>query len=186
MKRWIIGAVCLTAALALAWGLGQKRTQEDIEEDGSISNNSDFTAPKVIRSTEISKFSCYFSTLALAEEHRLGSFDYYTMRATQKEDGSVEGYYYPAYRHGSKDRSYTFFSDRSFMEKLQAIVSDYDLVQYNGIDIMVNGLPDQYGVDMSIEYASGEVIKAYDNQDNFLSVDAMLALKTLFSAEVKQ
>lgn len=186
MKRWIIGALCLTAAFVLAWGFGEKRTGADIEEDGGVRNNSDLGASKVIRSTEIKTFSCYFSTLALAEEHCLGSFDYYTMKATRKEDGSVEGFYYPAYRHSSKDRAYTFYSDNTFLEKLQTIVSDYDLVQYNGMDLMVSALPDQYGVDLSIEYDSGETIKAYNNQENFLSFEAMRALKELFRSEITE
>ena len=64
--------------------------------------------------------------------------------------------------------------------------SDYDLVQYNGMDLMVSALPDQYGVDLSIEYDSGETIKAYNNQENFLSFEAMRALKELFRSEITE
>lgn len=185
MNKWIL-AVCFVAltAVALLVHRGYDGSASEIEEDGSREDHSNPNAVKTIESTEIISFYCHFSVLDLMDRGDLGSFDYYTMKAMKKEDGIVECFYYPAYRHGAKDLAYDFETDASFMERLQQIVSDYDLAQYNGMDIAVSALPDRYGVDLNIGYSSGEVIKAYNNQDNFLSVDAMLALKTLFSIEV--
>lgn len=187
MKKWIVAAffLALTAA-ALLVRRGYSGCASEFEEDGGREDHSNSDAVKNIESTDITSFYCHFSVLDLMDRGNLGSFDYYTMKAMKKEDGIVECFYYPAYRHGAKDFAYDFETDISFMGRLQQIVSDYGLAQYNGMDITVNGLPDHYGADLSIGYASGEVINAYNNQDNFLSMDVMLELKALFSAEAIQ
>ena len=181
MNKWII-TVCFAAVAAAALLISkvQPRTFIEESEDGALQNNSNSDAPKVIESTEITEFYCHFSVLDLLERGGLGSFDYYTMKA--KRNGTVvKGFYYPAYRHGSKDLAYDFEADVTFMEKLQAILTEYDLAEYNGLNIYVNGLPNQYGADLSVTYASKEQLTASNNQDNFLSIDAMRALKDLFS-----
>lgn len=183
MNKGILAACAVLLTLSAAFlihRIQQKPLSEEIE-DGAVRDNSDPAAPKQIESTEITAFSCCFSVLDLEERGELGSFDYYTMKA-QWTDGIVEGFYYPAYHHGAKDLAYTFQADASFMEQLQKVVAEQNLVQHNGWDHAVSGLPDQYGADLSVSYASGERIDAIDNQDNFLSMEAMGALIDLFSA----
>jgi len=184
MKKWLMIIICLLTAISTAAVyLHQKDATGEIEEDGGRINHNNPKAPKLIESTEITQFSCFFSVLDLLERGELGSFDYYTMKA-KLADGIVEGYYYPAYHHGSKDRAFEFKAEPSFMEQLQRIISEYNLSQYNGMDSYVSALPDRYGADLSVHYASGERLTAFDNQDNFLSMDAMCALKKLFDAQI--
>ena len=68
------------------------------------------------------------------------------------------------------------------MTSLQEIVSKYDFAQYNGYISKVSGLPHMYGAKLDIKYASGESIYAHDNQDCFISLDAMNELVELFSS----
>ena len=68
------------------------------------------------------------------------------------------------------------------MTSLQEIVSKYDFAQYNGYISKVSGLPHMYGAKLDIKYASGERIYAHDNQDCFISLDAMNELVELFSS----
>ena len=75
-----------------------------------------------------------------------------------------------------------FETDSSFMTKLQEIVSKYDLAKHNGYTHHVSGLPNMYGEQIDIKYASGESIYAHDNQDGFLPMNAMEELIELFSS----
>ena len=69
------------------------------------------------------------------------------------------------------------------MTKLQDVVSKYNLAKHNGYTHHVSGLPDMYGEQIDIKYASGESIYAHDNQDGFLPMDAMVELIELFSGK---
>ena len=42
------------------------------------------------------------------------------------------------------------------------------------------GIPNEYGAQLKVQYASGESIYANDNQDNFLTLEAMNELLKLF------
>jgi|GEM_PF-6424180 len=70
--------------------------------------------------------------------------------------------------------------DADFMKKLQKIVKKYDFAQYNGIDRETHGLPDDFGVSFSVEYASGEKIYASDNQNVFMPLKLTEELAALF------
>jgi len=84
-------------------------------------------------------------------------------------------------RNGAGNKA-EFETDSSFMAKLQEIVSKYDLAKHNGYTHHVSGLPDMYGEQIDIKYASGESIYAHDNQDGFLPMEAMEELIELFSS----
>ena len=47
----------------------------------------------------------------------------------------------------------------------------------------MSGLPPDYGVKLDIQYASGESIRASNNQDCFLSLEAMEELISLFGPD---
>ena len=177
MRRII--ALLLAAVLVLSMAAcGAK--EEPVEEDGGVKNQTVSEAPKTIESTEITKFDCTFSTLAM-EETELDNCTY-TLQA-ELQSGTVTGGYSRHDRDGESE-NYTFTADASFMELLQGVVADHALAAHNGWFSEVSGLPDMYGADLTVVYASGEKITAYDNQDNFLSPAAMKDLVKLFSLAV--
>ena len=153
----------IVLALLLLTGCG---APEPMVEDGGLLDNTDSNAPKAIASTEIKEFSCSFH---LWEEGTV------TVKATRTEDGAACSFRGP---EGSED--FTFAADAAFMEKLQAIVKTYDFAQHNGLFSERTGLPDMFGVKLSVLYASGETISAYDNQDPFLPEEALKEMKDLF------
>ena len=150
--------------------------EEPVEEDGGVKDNSDYDAPKVIQSDLIIAFQCDFSALDRTEEDTYLSGKNYRLEARLK-DGAVKGRYD---LYGDRDEDILFAADHSFMYRLQEVVSKHNLVQYNGMDIFVSGLPEMYGSKLQIVYASGERIYATNNQDCFLPLEAMEELETIF------
>ena len=74
----------------------------------------------------------------------------------------------------------SFRVSQKFLVEVQILVATYSLAQYNGHDYTVAGLPDEYGAQLDVRYASRESIFANDNQDNFLPLEAMKELLNLF------
>lgn len=155
-------------------------TPENVEEDGGVNNyDSGKDAPKTVISTEIESFECELSFVsAFTEEQSELEGRVYTLSASF-ENGSVKckSEWYDRYGESGKNE---FVSDNSFMISLQNIVSEYELAKFNGYSNRVNGLPDMYGALLNIEYASGESIYAYDNEENFVPSDAADKLIKLF------
>ena len=179
MKKHLL--LLLLLAVVLCIGCSPKEiTEEPVEEDGGVRDNSDPDAPKVIESDFIISFQCEFSALDRMEEDTYLSGKNYRLEARLK-DGAVKGHYYP---YGTHDEDILFAADHSFLYKLQEVVSEYDLAQYNGMDISVSGLPEMYGASLQIVYASGERISASDNQDCFLPLAAMEELESLFRQQL--
>lgn len=155
------------------------RETDDI--DGGVKTyNSGEDSPKVIESTEIVSFECEFSLIAavLEEESELAG-RIYTLDADM-DNGAVKCKI-DWYGRESSSVPREFTADASFMKKLQGIVEKYDFAQHNGYESVVGGLPHMYGAKLDIRYASGESIYAYDNQDCFISFDAMKELVELFN-----
>lgn len=179
MKKHLL--LLLLLAVVLCIGCSPKEiTEEPMEEDGVVRDNSDPDAPKVIESDLIIHFLCEFSALDRMEEDTYLSGKNYRLEARLK-DGAVKGHYSPYGNHGE---DILFAADHSFMYKLQEVVSEYDLAQYNGMDVSVSGLPEMYGASLQIVYASGECISASDNQDCFLPLAAMEELESLFRQQL--
>ena len=143
-------------------------------EDGYSIDKSDLKAPKNIQSTMIISFDCCFSTVDNAAPGRLGNH-IYRLRA-KLQNGAVKG----SYEVRDTGERRLFAASHVFMRELQVLVEQYDLAQYNGHSYEVKGLPNDYGANLSVEYASCEHIYARDNQDNFLPWNAMDGLLTLF------
>lgn len=147
-------------------------------EDGGTSQHQDQNAPKSISSTKISSFYCVFSAFAIPEEDTFLAGNCYRLEAVW-ENGCVKGHFHSYDRFGSqKDRE--FQTDKIWMQRIQKIISDYNFVRYNGSFLYVSGLPDMYGSEIRITYASGESICAKNNQDSFIPIRAMEALYALF------
>jgi len=166
-------------------GCGFSSHNTDIIDGGVKTYNSGKDSPKVIESTEIISFECEASlyTVVLEEESELDGKNY--KLSAVLEDGNVKAEIKWRDRSGDGEE-HTFTADASFMTRLQEIAAKYNFAQHNGYISKVSGLPDMYGAKLDIKYASGESIYGYDNQDCFISFDAMKELVELFSTTEKE
>ena len=166
-------------------GCGLPVRETDDLDGGVKTYNSGDDSPKVVESTKIVSFKCEFSLLAavLEEESELNG-RIYTLDA-ELDDETVKCKI-DCYGRESSSVPREFTADVSFMKKLQAIVEKYDFAQHNGYISKVSGLPHMYGAKLDIKYASGESIYAYNNQDCFISIDAIKELVELFDITEKE
>lgn len=170
--KWTVFAL---AALGLLLAGCSRFSLADTEKiDGGQNHYIDEDAPKNITSTEIVEFSCEFSTTEIPLNESPVAGRYYTLHAGP-DGGSFE-----ARAGGDIYAERSFAPDAAFFEKLQQIVSQYDLAQYNGQYYTVAGLPPDLGAKLEILYASEECIRASDNQSSFLPLEVMAELVTLF------
>lgn len=178
MKQLLVFVLVLTMLFLPGCARNSDEVSEsEMVQDGYTDVMNDLNAPKTVDSEEIVFFQCCFSTLSLVECEDLGN-SVYTMKA--ELSGEVVNCQY----HSSTDNiDVSYETDASFMEKIQSVVSEYDLAQYNGICTETKGLPDMYGAELKIVYDSGESISAYNNDDNYLSIITMNALKDMFYKE---
>lgn len=166
------GVLLIAGLVALA---GCRKAPADTDViDGGVRHSVDENAPKVIESTQIVSFGCWFSALTLMEDDTGLAGRIYELKATQ------EGGSYETWAGGEVYDDLTFTPDPEFFDRLQQIVSQYDLAQFNGQHYSVSGLPPDFGAALTVEYASGETICASDNQSCFIPLDAMQALAELF------
>lgn len=183
MKRmiWLI-FVALAAVIFLA-GCSKLSKEETEEVDGGVRIDSSYDAPKKIKSTEIEYFYCEFSNLTMMDEDTFLENKVYKLKAVLEADkvqGSYETY------AGGEGKKEPFVAEAEFMDVLQKIVKNHNLVQNNGHVYKVSGLPDQFGALLEVEYESGERIYASDNQDNFLTIAAIEALDELFRMQLEE
>ena len=148
-------------------------SEDDDPIDGGATDNSDTNAPKSIESTIIS-FDCRFSTMDVAEPGKLGNHIY--LLQAKLENRGVKG----MYQVRDTGEEHSFRASQNFLGEVQNPVAIYDLAQHNGHNYTVAGLPNEYGAQLNVKYASCESIYAYDNQDNFLTMEAMNELLKLF------
>ena len=170
MKRYVL--VIATMGLLLVPGCFSQPETDDI--DGGVRHYVDESLPKEIQSTQIIYFHCRFSSMdrVLVDTPIAGQV--FTLTAT-KESCTCK------IRNRSKETtSQTFTPDADFFVRLQDIVSRYDMAQKNGQHYNVSGLPPNFGIDLEVHYVSGEQIRTTDNQNCFLSNEAMEELVTLF------
>ena len=170
---WVV-AFLVIGTLLLAAGCRKNRAPETDHIDGGVVHSVDNDAPKVIRSQQIQSFYCKFSA-----------------RDRMREDTALAGnvFVLTAEEIGASLQPYTVteeFENRNFMpteaffSQLQQIVTKYDFAQYNGRHYKVSGLPPDFGMTLTIRYASGEAICASNNQSCFLPLEALEELVALF------
>lgn len=178
----LISALFLTLiCLIVCTDIIVKHDREILEEtlDGYQKNSSNYDAPKTVQSTKIINFECEASLLSIMENDSHLSGRVYSFYANDKS-GHISGEIKWYDRYGNSNEQ-SFTADTSFMTSLQDIVSEYSLSKHNGHNSRVSGLPDMYGSMIDIEYASGEYIYAFDNQDCFIPLEAVHKLAELFS-----
>jgi len=158
----------------------QKNNPDEVL-DGYLRDSSK-DSPKNVNSSQIDDFSLVFSTLSWADEQYFKEGIYcFEIKA---ENGSFRGKYEFNPYYGNRE-IYLFDTDQAFMQKLDKVVKKYDLADFNGKNIFVSGLPDMYGEEIRIVYASGESIYASDNQDGFINRQVLLEFERLFSQEAE-
>lgn len=177
MKRMIWITVIALFGLLTTMLVGCDKATEPAEPTGSDEPtgqtiNQSYDAPKTIESTEITTFRCAF----YAPDGYV-----YELKAERGEDGVVQGSYLSR-GHDDTAETLTFEADASLLTGLQGIVSKRNLAQHNGHSVHTAGLPDLFGAELSVRYASGESIDAKDSQWCFLSEAAMADLTALFQA----
>ncbi|MBR5459581.1 MAG: hypothetical protein IKV53_01830 [Clostridia bacterium] len=156
-----------------------------VEEDGGVVRfNEGLDAPKTIKSTDIVSFAFEISFVATVFDDKSELEGRIYKMSASLEGGRVKARLEWRDRFGSREKS-EYETDGSFMERLQRIISDYNLAQHNGCNHCVSGLPDMYGELLDVKYASGEAIYAYNNQEGFLSMDAITEFIHTFCASNK-
>ena len=173
-----IGIAAVIAAITAVVKIRRAPRPADCVDGGVRHYSSGDDAPKTIVSSEITDFRCEFSLYAAADPGKLGCGKY-KCSAVLQEGTAACSIRWQERTGASGDR--TFTAGRKFLQKLQETVSAHDLVKHNGYVSRVSGLPDMYGASLSVRYASGESIYAYDNQHNFLTDEVMNDLFTLFT-----
>lgn len=178
----IITSIIMLITMGLC-GCSVFRRDTDHIDGGVKTYNSGEDSPKVIESTEIISFEFEVSlyNIVLEEESELVGRNYKLFAVL--EDGAVKSKIKWRDRAGGGEE-HDFSADASFMTSLQELVSKYNFAQYNGYISKVSGLPDMYGAKLDINYASGENIYAYNNQDEFVPLEAIGELVELFEMRI--
>ncbi|MBE6953994.1 MAG: hypothetical protein E7452_10640 [Ruminococcaceae bacterium] len=139
--------------------------------DGGKYSVVDTTVPKSIRCRRITSFFCTFSTVAYLDSPEAPPAGIYRLEARRTGNSADCRYSFRPRDDSCTDTIFT--ADRSFLDDLSGIVGKRKLVQFNGMHTSVSGLPDFYGAELRICYASGESISASDNEDCFLPPAAL-------------
>jgi len=151
------------------------------EVDGGTRIRIDKDAPKEINSRELIRFSCRFSSVSISDEDTRLKRGVYYFGASASEDGvscTVGCNNTQVLRENRVETR-----SLEIMAELEALLREYDVAQYNGKYYKVSGLPDFYGAKVDAEYASGETLYCYNNQDPFLPIAFVEALCKIFGIE---
>lgn len=151
------------------------------EVDGGTRIRIDKDAPKEINSRELIRFSCRFSSVSIPDEDTRLKYGVYYFGASASEDGvrCTVGCNNPQVLRENRVETRSL----EFMAELEALLREYDVAQFNGRYYKVSGLPDFFGSMVDAEYASGETLYCYNNQDPFLPIPLILALCKAFGIE---
>lgn len=170
----------------LKWARERKRRRREriyespsAEIDGGTRIRRDEEAPREIESTELVRFSTVFSTVSFMGEDGLPE-GFFTLSA-ERIDGGVG--YSASVRGGISLEIREETSSLSLLRELEALIRMENIAAHNGSFYKVSGLADFYGSELNAEYASGEMIYCYNNQDPFLSINFMRSLIRLFGIE---
>ncbi len=156
----------------------RRKTRPPIDGGRRVSADA---APKTIRCRRITAFSCAFSTMAYLDAPEVPPAGVYRLEATRT--GQTVRVRFGFRRHDGSGSEQIFTADTAFLDELAKIVREGGLARFNGIHTTVSGLPDLYGAELSVRYASGESISAGDNQDCFLPPTTMTALAEIFTRQ---
>lgn len=153
---------------------------DDIDGGTRISFNED--APKEIQSRELVSFSCRFSAVSLDENETKLIRGVYNFGASKGADGvsTTVGCNNPRVVPEGERKA---IHSEKFLQTIDALLRKYNVAKHNGYYYKVSGLPDFYGAKVDCEYASGETLYCYNNQDPFLPIEFVHELCRLFGVK---
>ena len=154
----------------------RERIYEGPEMDGGTRIRRDVDAPLEIISRELVKFECTYSALSLIDDDTLLR-GVYTFSASVQGNGCTVSYGVSTHSGSSvcEPRPAQLLCD------IEELIRRYNVSQHNGRYYKVSGLPDFFGASVEAEFASGEYISCYNNQDPFLPAEMIRELWLLFS-----
>jgi len=154
---------------------------------GGTTRTKDNSAEKTIISTEIVNFELEFSltTYVLDEDERKSGFYGVFDLKCKRTDSGVECHYKQRKRFDPNVTA-DFVTDFDFLAKLDKIVKDEDFAVLNGYSSHTAGLPEMFGNDLTIDYASGEHIYTHNNQSIDLPIEGLRRVKELFDSALKK
>ena len=113
---------------------------------GGVTDRTDRTAPKVIKSKEITAFSTSFLLRDETSPHE--AIEHWSFTVKKEASGRI------AIEAGNGT---TVQADDALLAELQQVIDRFDLAALNGTDRLIAGLPPVFGpCRMSVDYASGE------------------------------
>ena len=113
---------------------------------GGVTDRTDRTAPKVIKSKEITAFSTSFLLRDETSPHE--DIEHWSFTVKKDDSGRI------AIEAGN---GATVQADDALLAELQQVIDRFDLAALNGTDRLIAGLPPVFGpCRMSVDYASGE------------------------------
>lgn len=157
LRNKVIGLLICMGCSAMFVGCANKDfTDSNKYNTGGVTEKTDFDAPKTIESDDL----VFFET----EFYRFSDYVYdadrrYRFKMTKNENGSYT-------ISECEDAVIECETDEEFASKLQQIIRDFGLIEYNGVNRQTAGLAPEYGpywVDAS--YASDEKLYFYMNGD---------------------
>ncbi len=150
---------------------------------GGTNATQDTKAPTIIESKDMVLFdvTCSFRTLAIpADKLNNDNFRFVSAFAIPSDKGSFvylnaeKGVWPP-----ERTSSWSLIKDDVFPE-LVDLVNENDLIKGNGRHSFTSGLPENFGGEVLIKYASGEKISYSNNQSPIICFDAGQAITKFF------
>jgi len=182
VKRIFYGIAAISAAIAV---IGIKKlfcsrghSDTDCIDGGVVTRSSGDGSPKTVISQDIESFKLTVSTVTFQDESSPICGRVYRLCA-ELTDGKCKVTGDWRDRYGKSDKTERL-CEGAFMRKLCDLITKHDLARHNGYYHHVSGLPDMYGAELDVRYASGEYITAADNQGCFMSLDAVEDFCDLF------
>lgn len=164
-KRYgkLLGVILLMGLLKMLSGCSAHKTEMDAYETGARHNNTDWSAPKVIESQDITKFCCDYSAAGAIDGLQSERYEAARFSMIRTETG-VECELWESFYEGDPVHV-CFEAGFDALRELQKILLEADVASCNGINVRVDGLPPELEGSILVEYASGERIYAYDNSE---------------------
>ena len=126
---------------------GAESLNTHTEEDGGIKDNTDINAPKSIASRELIAFHTHFFCIDPSDPAHSGGYWF----EITKDDSKTLQLRVSGVMNGKTS------VEQSLLGEVQNIIEQYDLVQFNGIDRITDGLPAEHGpCSLSADYLSEE------------------------------
>ncbi len=88
-------------------------------------------------------------------------------------------------RRGEELKRDWAFVETSIFPELTAIIKEYDVAKGNGVFHKTHGLPENFGGDADIRFASGEKIRFSDNQSPILGTEVSLRIIEAFTKALR-